>query len=124
MEVCRWNPNEVGECAVCIEDTHHLSVRAVALESLGTGRTALAGEVDLTDHALPAQLFGALFHDPHELVPERAAKAHVATHDLEVRLADTGQAHADDDSLITRPRLRDVLELDAATVKSEGVHVT
>ena len=81
----------------------------MALESLDADRTGLAGEVDLADDALTAQFVGTLFHDPHELVAQGAAKTHVAPHDLEVRVADAGQADADDDGLVTRPRLCDVL---------------
>ena len=62
---------------------------------LPAGVAGAAGGVDLADHAPPHPLPGALrlLHHAHELVAGDAAERVVAAPQLEVGVADTGEAH-------------------------------
>jgi hypothetical protein len=89
VEVAGGNPYPLREGAVRALDSHHAAGRAVPGKTSRARRAAAAREVDLADDAATAPAFGAVLHDADELVPQHAAEAHVALHQLEV-----GVAHA------------------------------
>src|SRR5262249_45497235 len=69
---------------------------AVARIAARAARALTAAGVDLADDALAARDGAAarIVDDADEFVADRAAKARVATHELEVGVADTRQRHA------------------------------
>jgi hypothetical protein len=81
----------------------------VSPESAPAPAAASAGEVDLADDTLSEERgAGGTLDAPDELVPGDAGKGVVSAEELEVRIADPGGEHANQDMSPARRRLADV----------------
>src|SRR5512138_2053391 len=109
MQVTLRHRDEVRERAVVVQDSKDRAVRAVRRRPGLARRAGPTAAVDLADHASTLQR--SRFGDADELVPEHAAEAHVAANELQVRFADAGSQHADENLAVSRIGGREVRAL-------------
>ena len=95
VEVFERQGEVLGERAVAALNAQHGAAQAVGVAPGAAFRARAAGRVDFAAHALAAPFVRPLFHHPHELVAERAAKIPVALHQFEIGVANAGLQHAD-----------------------------
>src|SRR5579875_396317 len=95
-----------GKGTVAVDDSERCAPGAMgwhvmlAVEAIG----AVAGGVDLAHDALPDKVAGQilsslpidLFNDANEFMPRHTLKIHIAAHNLQVGVADTGLEHANE----------------------------
>jgi hypothetical protein len=94
VEIRNRDVDVLCKTAVGIDDPHHATRGAVALQPLVADGATLACKVDFSDDPLAAPLLGPLFDDADELVAEDSAKRHVALDQLDIGIADTGDGDA------------------------------
>src|SRR5262249_28294352 len=104
-------------------DAEHGACRAVARIACRAARAVAAPCVDLADHARAHRDRAAarILDDTDELVADRAAKPGVAACDLEVRVADARQRHANQ-RLAARHRHRRLDEPGAVIADAQRAH--
>jgi hypothetical protein len=111
------------QCAVSTRDAEHSAPGAMMAVPFGAVRASLTAGVDVCDHPAPAPARCIAFEDlPDEFVPEHTVEAEVATHQLQVRVADTGQAHRDERLTLCSLRLGVVAEQLRSVAEYQGEH--
>lgn len=101
----------------------HGSARTVPRESLPAPDAPPAGEVDLADHAfVEPRGLGRPFDDPYELVSGNAREAVVPAPKLQIRIADSGEADADEREAGAEARNRDVPNVGATRFEDQRLH--
>jgi hypothetical protein len=78
-----------------IEDSHHSSARAMALEITLTGSAFSAPEVDLANDSFTNDLARPCLYGADKLVARYACETHVAAKNLQIGGADTGKVNFD-----------------------------
>ena len=123
VQVRDRHAHELGEGAVRAQDAHHVARR----DSGGRGRacTRRSGRsaklISPTTRS-PTSAAGPCATVPDELVAEHAAEAHVALHQLEVGVADTGERHAHERALGVQLGTRDLLDGGPGSIEVQRTH--
>ena len=94
VKILRGKSNVVSESPVTADDSQNGTPPAMGSATGPALRTLPAHGIDLAHYATPHQFVGTALHHPYELMSWNPAVRVVTLHQLEVRVADPGEKHA------------------------------
>jgi hypothetical protein len=106
VQVCDRHGDPFGESSVGPEDAHDVAMGTVAAEPARTPIAPAASEIDFTNHT-PAQKFSRSVADlTDELMAGNALETHVASENLQIGGANTGEVNLDQRGPVVTPGRR------------------
>jgi len=104
MQIVFGDQHRLCESTIMIQDSHNGAFGAMRRQATATNTADSAGTIDLADNSLADISAGP--RDAHEFVSEYSPKTHVATTQLQIRLANASFQNIDGD--FVRPSLAEL----------------